>query len=287
MRVRIKIALLVFLIAIGGYFSYKLTLKTISKKTGEYVEIRSNKLHVRDIGKGEPTVIIESGLGCIKESYLKLQLRTAVHSRVIAYDHSGVGKSTHNENPRTLPFYVEELRDLMQAKNLKPPYIFIGHSLGGHIIRYYAYLYPDEVAGLIFLDHPHEDWFNYIRNTWSEEENEAYFEKWNIDSTANTEQSKYEANCDSLRGKYIPDNIPVLMFTGYNHYHFRQEEEKSKEDMEIWIRLQASLIEHVKNAKHIVYWDAGHWPQNSKPIQVQLEINRFIKEIKKNYFGEK
>lgn len=252
-------------------------------RQSELVAINDYHLDVRDYGKGSPTVIIEPGLNCSKHLYYGLQYRTSRKTRVIAYDHAGIGESTPNNNPRTLPYYIEELRALMDAKDLEPPYILIGHSLGGHIIRYFTYLYPEKVAGLIFIDHPHEDWFRHIRATWDVEEATQYFKFWSPDTTGmdpvpigHIEKFEYEANCDSIRGKKIPTNIPVLMFTGKNARHFRKHEKGLKEDMKAWADLQHSLLEGLSESKHIVDWETGHSLHLDKPQMVQKEINAFI-----------
>lgn len=252
-------------------------------RRGELISFNNYSLYVRDYGKGGPAVIIEAGLDCTVDLYYTLQKRTSRKTRVIAYDHAGIGRSTPNSNPRTLPFYVEELRSLMHAKDIKPPYILIGHSLGGHIIRYYAYFHPEEVAGLVLIDGPHEDWFMYIKETWSREEIKEYFKFWDTDINSYgyegvglVEMSEYGANCDSVRGKSIPPDIPVLMFTGKNSRHFRKDSTGMEADMKAWADMQHSLIEKVKDANQIIDWETGHVLHNDKPDMVQQKVNDFI-----------
>ena len=139
---------------------------------------------------------------------------------------------------------------MLKYKKLSPPYILIGHSLGGHIVRYYAYLYPNEVAGLVLLDEPHEDWFKYVRETWDPDDQKRYFKFWNIETTnirgfGLKELDEYEANCDSIRGKQISKDIPVLMFTGKAKGHFRKDPVNLEKDYLVWKKMQHSLIENV------------------------------------------
>lgn len=242
-------------------------------------------LSIRDWGKGKPTVIIEGGLNQAKHKYFLLSFFTSNITRTIAYDHAGIGESTNSHNPRSLPYYVEELRGLIKKKNLQPPFILIGHSSGGHIIRYYTFLYPNEVAGLIFIDAPHEDWFKYIRKTWSKKTITKYFKWWypdhpDITETKTLEKLYYEENCDLLRGKKIPCNIPVLMFTGKNVRHFRKDEISQQKDMKVWADLQHSLIQNLNDAKQIIDFETGHYPFKDKPVMILREINKFVKEIK-------
>jgi pimeloyl-ACP methyl ester carboxylesterase len=236
-------------------------------------------------GNDKMTVIIEPGLNVRKESYYGLQRRIFSHATVVTYDHAGIGESTVSNNPRTLPFYVQELKDMLADMELEPPYILIGHSLGGHVIRYFTYLYPDEVAGIVFLDHPHEDWFRYIRENWSPDEQVEYFKWWNPEVTSQDqvgliERLEYDNNNDLIRGKVLPDNIPVLMFTGDNHNHFRDDPVKKAADMQAWAMLQFSLIYHVGGVKHVIDWETGHAPHRDKPDDVAREINAFIDKVK-------
>src|SRR6188768_3461808 len=90
-------------------------------RLAETVPFDGYQLSVRDYGNGSPVVIIEPGLACDKDLYTRLQFDLAKETRVIAYDHPGIGESTAREKPRTLPYYVEELRALMAQKQIEPP----------------------------------------------------------------------------------------------------------------------------------------------------------------------
>lgn len=50
---------------------------------------------------------------------------------------------------------VEELRSLLRSQGLAPPYVLVGHSLGGLYMQWFARRYPDEVAALILVDSTH------------------------------------------------------------------------------------------------------------------------------------
>jgi pimeloyl-ACP methyl ester carboxylesterase len=249
----------------------------------ETVPLAGYQLSVRDYGTGSPTVIIEAGLACDKDLYTQLQFDLAQETRVIAYDHPGIGESTARDQPRTLPHYAAELRALIAQKHLEPPFILVGHSLGGHIIRYYTQLYPKDVAGLVFIDHPHEDWFRYIRATWSETEQDRYFKWWRPEGstykgTALKELLAYEENCDLVRGIYPPADVPVLMFTGSADMHY--EPSAMERDRRMWTALQASIIAGSKDKKHVVDWETGHVPHRQKPELFAREIRAFIRKVR-------
>lgn len=249
----------------------------------ETVPFDGYQLTVRDYGSGSPTVIIEAGLACDKDLYTQLQFDLAKETRVIVYDHPGIGESTPRDQPRTLPNYAQELQALITKKQLKPPFILVGHSLGGHIIRYYTNLYPEDVAGLVFIDHPHEDWFRHIRRTWVPAEQERYFKWWRPEGstykgTALKELVTYEENCDLVRGIYPPSNIPVLMFTGSADMHY--EPAAMERDRKEWASLQASIIAGSTDKKHVIDWETGHVPHRQKPELFEREIRAFIVKIR-------
>jgi pimeloyl-ACP methyl ester carboxylesterase len=251
----------------------------------ETVALDGYSLEVLVCGGDKPTVIIEPGLNVKKGAYYDLQRRIAPHAAVVTYDHAGIGESTLSGNPRTLPFYVQELKAMLAKEELEPPYILIGHSLGGHSIRYFTDLYPDEVVGLVFLDHPHEDWFRYVRANWTPEEQEEYFKWWTPEVTSPDqvnliERLEYDHNNDLIRGTPIPADIPVLMFTGDNADHFRKDAEGRAADMQAWADMQRSLLDGVNNAEQIVDWETSHFPQRDKPKEVAQAINEFIDNIR-------
>jgi pimeloyl-ACP methyl ester carboxylesterase len=109
------------------------------------------------MGQGSPTVILESGLGDSYISWRKVQPEIAKFARVCSYDRAGLGFSDSSSRPRTSSVIAEELHALLQAAAIAPPYILVGHSMGGYDVRLYASLYRSEVAGMVLVDASHPD----------------------------------------------------------------------------------------------------------------------------------
>lgn len=104
-------------------------------------------------GVGGPTVVMESGLGSGAFSWRGVQHRIAAMASVCVYDRAGYfGRSTPARGPRSAGAEAEDLSALLQAAHLKPPYVLVGHSYGGYIVRLYAYRHLSEIAGLVLLD---------------------------------------------------------------------------------------------------------------------------------------
>ena len=60
------------------------------------------------------------------------------------------------------PYFVADLHSLLATAAIPRPIVLVGHSLGGLIVRLYAYQYPQDVAGLVLVDPMHEDQFDRI-----------------------------------------------------------------------------------------------------------------------------
>lgn len=137
---------------------------------GQKVDIGGLALHLNCTGPEEakPTVIIEAGLGEMSTTYQWVQAGVSQQTRVCSYDRAGLGWSDSSSEPRDAEHMVHELRALLDAAHVSPPYVLAGHSLGGLLILAYTRRYPDEVAGLVFLDSSHPNQKarlpNYERN---------------------------------------------------------------------------------------------------------------------------
>ena len=77
--------------------------------------------------------------------------------RVCAYDRAGLGWSERSPNPRTAPYIVAECTALLTKAGVEPPYVLVGHSMGGLYVRYYAHEHRDRVVGMVLVDAENEN----------------------------------------------------------------------------------------------------------------------------------
>jgi pimeloyl-ACP methyl ester carboxylesterase len=108
-------------------------------------------------GQGQPTVVFESGLGDGKEIWGNIFNEVSAVTRAFAYDRAGYGASDPSDLQRDGHQVVRELRALLQAEEIKPPYVLVGHSLGGTFVKLFARMYPNEVAGVVLVDARHSE----------------------------------------------------------------------------------------------------------------------------------
>ncbi len=159
-----RVAILLGVIFLGFAFAgflYENISETRDRRSnpmpGELVEVAGKKMHIDCIGEGSPAVVLDSGLGDSYVSWLKVQPQIAKFVRVCSYDRAGLGYSDSSSQTRTSKVIAQELHALLQAAKIAPPYILVGHSMGGFDVRLYASLYRDQVGGMVLVDASHPD----------------------------------------------------------------------------------------------------------------------------------
>jgi pimeloyl-ACP methyl ester carboxylesterase len=109
-------------------------------------------------GQGEPAVIFEANLGNGKAVWDPVFQKLSRTTRVFAYDRAGNGESVARSNDRSGSQIVKELHWALEVADIRPPYIFVSHSLGRMYAELYARTYPGEVAGVVFIDGRYRDY---------------------------------------------------------------------------------------------------------------------------------
>lgn len=108
-------------------------------------------------GQGTPVVVFENGLGGTMDWWAKVFPEVAKDTTAFAYNRPDYGDSAPATTPRDGDHVVAELRTALRDLGLRPPYVLVGHSLGGLYMQLYARRYPDELAALVLVDSTHPD----------------------------------------------------------------------------------------------------------------------------------
>jgi len=127
---------------------------------GKLVDVGGWKLHLNCIGTRtpqSPLVILEPGIGDFSVEWSLVQPDVAKVARVCSYDRAGDGWSEMGPHPRTFKQIVYELHTLLERADEKPPYLMVGQSYGGWLVRTYRTTYPAEVAGIVLVDAGEDD----------------------------------------------------------------------------------------------------------------------------------
>lgn len=103
-------------------------------------------------GSGAPTVLFESGIAATNLNWCRIQETVSQFAHTASYDRGGLGWSSPARTARTPANIAIELHAMLESAGIKPPYVLVGHSFGGLVMRRYALLYPEDVSGIVLVD---------------------------------------------------------------------------------------------------------------------------------------
>ena len=120
---------------------------------GRWIDIgEGQKLYLLEKGSGEATVLFEAGIAATNLNWFHIQETVSRFAATASYDRSGLGWSSPSRTARTPSNLAAELHELLRGAGIKPPFILVGHSFGGLVMRRFALLYPEEVASVVLVD---------------------------------------------------------------------------------------------------------------------------------------
>ena len=109
-------------------------------------------LHLHQTGLQGTPVILEAGIAASSLSWRLVQDPLAPDTTVASYDRAGFGWSAHTRTPRTMDNLVADLRRLLDHSGLRGPFVLVGHSFGGLLLRHFAAAHPTAVKALVLVD---------------------------------------------------------------------------------------------------------------------------------------
>lgn len=125
---------------------------------GKLVDIGGRRIQFDCRGSGSPTVIFESGLDINGSlSWSAVHDEIAKTTRACAYSRAGIMWSDPKDGPQNAKKIAEDLHATLVKAGEKPPFVLVGHSLGGPYIMTYTKYFGSDVAGLVFVDASHPD----------------------------------------------------------------------------------------------------------------------------------
>ena len=127
---------------------------------GRLIDVgNGRRVYLSSMGSGSPAVIFESGIAATSQNWADLQKAVSKFALSVTYDRGGLGWSSAATSERTPSNIARELHALLREAGIPPPYVLVGHSVGGLVVRRFALDYPDEVVGVVLVDAMRtEDW---------------------------------------------------------------------------------------------------------------------------------
>jgi pimeloyl-ACP methyl ester carboxylesterase len=157
----IKRGLLAVVVLFIFGFIYQLAATELDRRSyqppGQLLAVDGHMMHIHCTGEGQPTVILEAAGGHFSATWALVQVEIATVTRVCAYDRAGYGWSDPAPQPRDAAQIAIDLHTLLEEAGIEPPYIMVGHSVGGLYSRVYNSQFTGEVTGLVLVDATHPD----------------------------------------------------------------------------------------------------------------------------------
>ena len=296
-----------------------ISLNSFSQK--RFITIDSTKIWINTIGienrkEGQPVIVFESGHGTPMGHWDKILDGVSELAPLITYDRPGIGESEPDNEMPTIKNVSNKLIKILNYLDFEPPYVLVGHSLGGAYVRGFAVYYPELLAGLVIIDPADftETQLNrrkpFIDIGLTNEQVDTLFNKWALEDQDNknrpsskpksvTEESEVLAQLRETDFKEITDselpNIPVHILTGGRYDtppRFRIKElndsllfrAKMKNRVERW----SDVIQSVDKGMLFYSGDAGHFVHYDDPellissIRIILQDYELLKKRNDN-----
>lgn len=120
--------------------------------------VNGNKLFLDCRGTAAgPTVILLAGGGGTTTTWDKVQPQVSTFARVCSYDRAGLGQSSEIQKVQSADEIVDDLVSLLKSAGITPPYILVGHSIGGLYARKFDQRFDSQVAAMVLVDSSHEE----------------------------------------------------------------------------------------------------------------------------------
>jgi len=234
-------------------------------------------LNMLVVGHGTPTVVLESGLGAAIGAWALVQPRIQAFTSVIAYDRAGYGLSdSPMKTPRSSDDIALDLHAGLHAAGIPPPYILVGHSMGGFYIRSFAHQFPSELAGLVFMDPSAEGWVETLRTQFPQVYQNMMAKEASEPEPLKSEIAGRQASEDQMRAAWPLPDVPVALLTAIQ---FQPDGSEAKIYQE-WYKAHQEFLDRVKFGTHLVATNSDHNIQFDQPGLVVNTISNLVMSVR-------
>jgi pimeloyl-ACP methyl ester carboxylesterase len=229
-------------------------------------------------GTGRPTVILWG-----MDGWERIERETQTFARTVSFDRRASDSSAARPTPLGPSEAARELRSALKLAEIAPPYLLVGHSFGGALVRVFASLYPQETAGIVLVDPFQEDFVDWLKA--HQPVNYAEFvRRGELEYVPDWERALGE-----IRGASRLPDVPVTLLTAVNRT--KQEHDALEESISSgeWtegataiVSLQRQWLSRIPKGKLVEVEAASHNISQERPeliIRAIKEVAREWKEL--------
>ena len=316
------IALILLLLVIGFIFEIKSRYDAEKiKPNGSFVEADNHRLHYFKKGNGGPTVVFETAFdpaGHLQWYNIQKELPASYTS--ISYDRAGILWSERGDIAKSGDEIAMDLHHLLERANVPKPYILVGHSFGGTLIRFFINKYPNDVGGVILVDSQCPDDVRYLSpelykmvnqglpsgllkfaNTFGIARlmfknmfpNDKQYEYQNSlmptllykSAAAILEEQDQMSSIKKLASEIKSfGSIPLYVLTAADEKRYDsiiKDEKLKKEMLAAWNKMQNDFLYLSTNSRQIFVPNSGHYINQEQPKVIENAINEMVNNILK------
>ena len=305
-----EFALLVLLAIVGAVYE-KISSRREQRlypPPGRLIDIGGYRLHLLCAGEGSPTVVLDYGLVGSYLEWRLVQPEVARFTRVCAYDRGGYGWSDRSPKPRTPDVMADELHTLLKNAGEQPPFILVGHSMGGFNVIAYAHRYPSQVAGAVLVDatNPDQDgsfpwksrlWLRLLEYTaplglprwrgWCAEGSDdvrgqmmAFTCRRQVFRTNYDQWSAFTESARQVRALGRLGDLPLVVIARDPEQLSQRAEAVVREAGQRHQRSQQDLARFSSNSTYVIAQGSGHGVPQQRPDVVVAGIRKLVEEVR-------
>jgi len=255
--------------------------------TEHMIDVGGRRLHCFVYGSGGPTVVLVSGFQAPQAYWNPVVPGIAEVATVVTYDRAGYGRSERGDRPVHGRQTADDLHVLLGKLGVPKPYLLVGHSYGGRIVRLFAAAYPAETAGLILEEAGHEDLPDAQLEALTGKDREtlaAMIAPYRATVPNPRTETDYMAETvEQLRRSGPLPHVPLTVITAASRGSglpavFSPENQAKL--TEVAMAMQKKLAELVPGGEQVLVEGAGHSVHLDKPEAVLAPIRAMLARLR-------
>ncbi len=215
------------------------------------------RLYLNCVGSGRPTVLLEAGFGGDSSNWRDVQPQLGRITRTCAYDRAGLGNSVARPGTHDARTELGDLERLLGSARLRPPYVLVGHSYGGLLVRLFAHAHARETAGMVLVDSMGRDQTRRTLAVWPRSQLPAVRRTVRRGVTDHVDLAAGEALAARVRS--LGDTRLVVITAGTHEAEWgRAPRPLARRLDRLWTTLQDELAAMSPDGVHVVALRSDH-----------------------------